>query len=238
MTPLSNWLFCQKKYQWIVDLKKFENAKEFSGYFIDIINPKNTRNFEDKFRQSVVDGFLLDQYIVCGEVYFWKNNKSPDKNAKTNEILQHLKTTEHQKIFIETLTELTQNPVHNNFSNFRNACDLPNGFASPITYLSFFQPHEYPMIDRVIANWWKSNTERFGLLKAPLFIQRKSDGWIQAVSKRDSTVNWKAYIAWKDFCNYYRKILTDLTKSSWRARDVEMAVWESQKRCLPLDKLT
>lgn len=92
------------------------------------------------------------------------------------------------------------------------------------------------MVDKIIAFWWKNNKDRFGHERAPLFRQR-NDGWIQAVSEQDSITNWNAYLAWKDFCKNYSLKLTEASKISWRARDVEMAVWESQKRCFPLDQV-
>ena len=236
MNPLSNWLDCQKLYKWTVNLKKYEKSTEYPGYFKDEINPGNTRDFEDKFRKFVNDGFPLVHYVVCGEVYFWKNYRSISKNTKTDETLQYLAVPEYQKMFIESLKELARNPIHNNFLIFRKSCDLPNGFATPITYLSFYMPDEYPMIDKIIANWWRDdkNRSRFGIEPTPLFVQRKGDGWIQAVTERDSISNWSAYLAWKEFCIRYSTILTKTTGTPWRARDVEMAVWESQKRCYPL----
>jgi len=240
MNPLSNLLHCQKLYKWTVDLSKYENSKNYPYHFKDEINPGNTRDFEDKFRKSVNDGFPPDQYLVCGEVYFWKNNRSPqNKNSKTKETLEYLADPEHQKQFIEFLKELSRNPIHSNFKNFRQACNLPNGFATPITYLSFYKPDEYPMIDKIIANWWKDdkNRSRFGIEHTPLFVQRKSDGWIQAVTELDSISNWNAYLAWKEFCIRYSAILTKATGTLWRARDIEMTVWESHKKCFLLDKI-
>ncbi|MDD1685933.1 hypothetical protein [Methanoregula sp.] len=236
MNSANRWINCQKQYNWSVDLNKFESRKKYPSHFIDRITPQNIRDFENKFRKSLNEGFPMDEYLVCGEVYFWKNFRSLNKNSKTTEIIEYLSNPEHKQIFIESLIEIIRNPTHSAFVKFRKACNLPNGFATPITYLSFCQSDEYPMIDKIIAFWWRDNKERFGLENAPLFSQR-SDGWIQSTTEQSSIRNWNAYLEWVKFCNSYRVILTNITKTKWRARDVEMAVWESQKCCYPLDRL-
>jgi len=222
-------------YNWSVDLSKFKFSKDNPGYFQEVINAQNTRKFEEKFRDAVIALFPHNQYLVCGEVYYWKNNRSLSNNTKTKETIDFLATPIHQKTFIDSLGELARNPSHNNFKNFRKACNLPNGFATPITYLSFYNTEQYPMIDKIIAEWWRNNKDRFGFEDAPLFRQR-NDGWIQSITEPDSIANWNAYLAWTDFCRQYSAIITKTTEMSWRARDVEMAVWESQKRCFPLDR--
>lgn len=221
-------------YNWSVNLSKFKYSKDYPNHFHEEINAKNTRNFEDKFREAINAGFPSDQYLVCGEVYYWKNNRSPSNNAKAKETIDYLATPARQKLFIDSLKVLAQNPNYNNFINFRRACNLPNGFATPITYLSFYSPDQFPMIDKIIAFWWRDNKDRFGIDNVLLFRQR-DDGWIQSITKKDSIQNWNAYLAWKVFCNRYGTILTKSTGTSWRSRDVEMAVWEAQKRCYPLD---
>ncbi|MEN6396009.1 MAG: hypothetical protein ABFC78_05955 [Methanoregula sp.] len=221
-------------YNWTVDLTKFKFCKEYPGYFHEEINAQNTQKFEDKFRDAVIAGFPSNQYLVCGEVYYWKNNRSLSNTAKTKETIDYLATPARQKLFIESLKELAKNPIHNNFKGFRKSCYMPNGFATPITYLSFYNPDQYPMIDKIIAEWWRNNMDRFGFDGAPLFRQR-NDGWIQSITEPDSMTNWNAYLAWTEFCRHYSAMLSKITGASWRARDVEMAVWESQKRCYPLD---
>jgi len=42
--------------------------------------------------------------------------------------------------------------------------------------------------------------------------------------------SWKAYLAWTEFCRRQAAVL------SWRARDVEMAVWSDKDARLPLDE--
>jgi hypothetical protein len=92
------------------------------------------------------------------------------------------------------------------------------------------------MVDKHIANWWFSNKVKYGHKDSPEFSQRY-DGWIQTYTDSQCRQNWSAYLDWKTFCNDYAIRLKNNCNMNWRARDVEMAVWEAWKNNIIIETL-
>lgn len=171
-------------------------------------------------------------FVTAGEVCFWKNYGSHlSRDGITYRLLKLLALNENWKSYVYALVELALAPSFENFNSFMKACGQQNGFATPITFLSFYEPTVYPMVDKIIGFWWNAHKSEYWKSDALAFSQR-DDGWLQPIQQ-----NWDAYLEWADFCKKYSYLLTSKTGSPWRARDVEMAVWEAQKRNLHLDKL-
>jgi hypothetical protein len=74
----------------------------------------------------------------------------------------------------------------------------------------------------------RKNKERFGYEKSVEFSQR-NDGWIQTTLKSHVQQNWLAYLEWSKFCRDYAKRVSINCELMYRARDVEMVVWEAEK---------
>lgn len=230
----TTWLEAHSKYNWTVDLSKYENGNNYPDFFKEIISPETIVQFEEKFKESLT---LSDQFEVTGEVCFWKNYRTfQSRNRLTNRILDHLSNPPNWNQFINKLVCLNDSQLYTDFEKMRKAINQPKGFATPITFLSFYNPSKYPMIDKKIANWWSKNKIRFGYNNANDFSQRK-DGWIQAISTKRSIQNWDAYLDWSTFCQDNAINLSIISKMDWRARDVEMAVWEAEKRGIKLDPI-
>jgi len=228
------WIDAYEKYSWTVNLTKFKDSVEYPNYFNCVITQANVVAFEDKFR-AMIDG--AGSFGVAGEVCFWKNyGNFQSRNRITQRLLLHLKTPRNWDIFVRALKKLSENPSFNRFVAFREACNQPKGFATPITFLAFYNPVEYPMVDRHIANWWTRNKTKYGFGTSPIFSQR-SDGWIQTYTNSQNKQNWNAYISWTRFCGDYAELASRNCGLNWRARDVEMAVWEAQKMSIHLNIL-
>jgi len=226
----NNWIKAYQSYDWTVNLCNFKESTRYPGFFCHTINPTDIVSFENKFRLNVD---CNGSYIIAGEVCFWKNyarNNNRDKIVVS--ILNHLKSTDNWIRFTHTLKKLACEPSYENFSNFRIACNQNNGFAVPITFLAFYNPVEFPMVDKHIANWWNANKATYGYEKSPDFSQRE-DGWIKPVEQ-----NWNTYLVWKEFCNDYAKKIIQICKF-WnvRARDIEMAVWMAYRNTIALEIL-
>lgn len=201
-------------------------AKEYPGFFEQDILSKDTEDFENKFREFLGQDNCSTCYIVAGEVCFWKNYSRPsNSNNLTIRLLDHLSKPQNWSQFKNTLYNLEKDPTYENFCSFRDACNQPNGFAVPITYLSFLSPEKYPLADKWVAYWWREYVRSIG---GTAFSQRE-DGWIQTTLETQVIQNWKAYLEWTDFCNNYAEKLSRQSGSHWRARDVEMAVFSAQK---------
>lgn len=230
----NNWDKAYSKYSWTVDLKHFSKAAGCPGYFNRVITSADVMTFENKFR-TAVDG--NGSFEIAGEVCFWKNYGSAKaRNRVTQELLTHLRDPVKWGRFVQAIKQVSSNPSYDHFVALRDACNQPRGFATPITFLVFYKPTEYPMIDKHIANWWAENRAEYGYGGSPDFSQR-NDGWIQTYTILQNKQNWNAYIAWKKFCNDYATRIAKNCEWNWRARDVEMAIWEAYKNSISLEVL-
>jgi hypothetical protein len=110
---------------------------------------------------------------------------------------------------VKALKALVASQTWESFCALRKLC---GGFAAPMTFVSFADPQNFPMVDQKIAGWWK----RF-----PDESQFAWTGKIIAPHPRSR----QAYLAWAEFCRRQAAELSELNGTLWRARDVEMAVW-------------
>ncbi len=190
--------------------------------------------FENKFR-AAIDG--NGSFEIAGEVCFWKNyGNAQARNRVTQKLLTHLRDPVNWDRFVQAIKQVLSNLSYDNFVALRDACNQPRGFATPITFLAFYKPTEYPMVDKHIANWWAVNRAKYGYGDSPKFSQR-NDGWIQTYTIPQNKQNWNAYIAWGKFCFDYATRIAKNCGWNWRARDVEMAVWEAYKNSISLEVL-
>lgn len=228
-TACTSWITAYGKYAWTADLSDYRWAHRFPGYFNRTITPENTRAFEDRLRQSLD---YADLFPVAGEVCFWKNYGSiQSRDRLTTKLLEYLQSPKNWKTWAQAVRQLADEPSYRRFKQLQKACSQPSGFATPITFLAFYRPTQYPMVDKHIAYWWRQNRARYGYVDKPDFSQR-SDGWIRPVQR-----SWNAYVSWALFCRDYGRRASERCRLDWRARDVEMAIWEARKRRLPLEVL-
>lgn len=225
---VDNWIKAYKSYKWVVDLSKFQDGNDYHNSFNYLVTPHNLINFENLFRYEINNSNDFS-FIRAGEVCFWKNfGAFQNRDKITRKLLMHLSMRECWDNFTSTLIILSNTPQYENFQNFTKSCKQPYGFATPITFLAFFKPTIFPMVDRHIAKWWNKNSPTFGYLDFRKFSC--SDG---TISKTEN--NWYAYIDWMRFCNNIASTLKKKYQLTWRPRDVEMAVWQAQKNNLSLE---
>lgn len=213
------WMASWGAYKWTVNLSKY--AAAYSGYFVDTISAKNVTCFESRFREAVDS---RGPYQIAGEVCYWKNaGNHLSRDRITSALLDHLSDKPKWNAFCVAVRQVCASPSLDAFRRVQEVTGQSDGFATPLTFVSFYNPASFPMVDKHIACWWAANRDRFGLAEKPAFVQRK-DGWIDVTSQAKAEQNWNAYMAWTGFCRDYAHRLGD-----WRARDVEMAVWMAQK---------
>lgn len=230
-----NWIRAYNKYSWTANLNNFGSSQIYMGFFESTITPTNTLLFENKFRTVVDEG---NQFVVAGEVCFWKNyGNVQSRDRITQKLLAHLSNPVNWDKFTRVMKQISTYPSIQNFIALQDAINQPKGFATPITFLAFYNPTKYPMVDKHIANWWTLNKAKFGYKNSPNFSQRE-DGWIQTYTKQQVRQNWEAYLAWQTFCEDYAIRIENNCKIKWRARDVEMAVWEAWKNNISVETLT
>ena len=228
----TSWKDAYQTYDWTVDLSEFSNAANYAGYFDRIIGPGDTIEFESAFRTAVNEDEKSTSFAVAGEVCFWKNYGShKSRNRRTQALLDHLEPEGNWRKFAESIRAMANNPSHVAFHTLSNACGQPYGFATPLTFLAFYDPAKYPMVDQYVGDWWKAHKAEFGFGDSEDFSQR-NDGVIQS-----NIQSLEAYFAWTRFCRDYAVRVARNCKMNWRARDVEIAVWQAQRKGLVLHKL-
>ncbi len=233
----TSWLKAHPLYNWTVDLSTYKEAYRHPEHFDKVIHPGNLREFENSFREAVDNPQDNDSYVIAGEVVYWKlYGNHMARNARTSEMLEYLTDPDNWKDFKVRTATIANEPNFDRFKKLQSACDQPRGFAVPITFLSFYRPSVYPMVDKLIAYWWKDHKDRFQFRDAPIFDQR-DDGWIQTSSKKKLRQNWDTYLNWKDFCCQYAELISEQCNVSWRPRDIEMAVWMAWKNKISLSSL-
>jgi hypothetical protein len=221
---VAEWENARKSYSWTADLSNFPYRENYKGYFNRFIDGKNITSFENRFRASLK---TKHDFVVAGEVYYWKNHIYDNCNQKTNALLELLSKKENWETFVYNLVGLATFPTLENMNAFREACGQPYGFASPVTFLSFYSPSDYPMVDRRIGLWWNAYKAEHGRESAPEFIR------IKGKPLELNEQNWQAYLEWTTFCGKYAMMLNCWTKMIWITRDVEMAVWQANNKPLP-----
>src|SRR5208337_2190840 len=224
------WIDSLAKYGYSAYLSKFQYKEALTEGFTNPsftaeINNKNLKEFENAFRK-ITNKDQFAKYSIIGEVCFWKLFTKSDPHNPTNKLLNHIKFKYNFQKFCLALRNLEKNPTLEYFKKFRLACNQPNGFAVPITFLSFYNPEKYPMADAVIAHWWNKNKDKYGYNKSPNFLP---DGIISGFPDFVEN-NWKVYLIWSDFCQEYAQNLTRKSKIPWRARDVEMAIFFNHQK--------
>ena len=223
------WNDAYRMYSWMVDPGNFSNAANYPGYFDCIINADNVVEFENTFRKAINEAKEDGRFTIAGEVCFWKNyGNAQARNRVTQALLDHLSSPDNRKESTRRIQEISNNPSYNNFVALRDVCNQPRGFATPITFLAFYKPTKYPMVDKHIANWWKVHKADYGFGDSPNFSQRY-DGWIQTYATSQSKLNWDAYISWRRFCNDYVVRMAKNCRLDWRATDVEITSLGSPK---------
>lgn len=225
----NSWITARGEYDWTVDLSHFRSGRNYPGHFDSQITPQNTVDFEDKFRGAIDHA---GSYKVVAEVCFWKNYGIPQSRDRlTERLLRYLEVSDNWHKFVDAIRELSSAPSWSKFKTLQKACNQTSGFATPLAFLAFYSPAEYPMVDKHIAFWWAENKGKYEYGDLEIFSQR-DDGWIQPAQK-----SWKAYMCWARFCREYTRLMMKNCSVNWRARDIEMAVWEAQKRGLSLNVL-
>lgn len=226
-----DWDEAHDHYCWEVNLAHFEGARNYPDHFNRVIASTDVQEFEDDFRAAID---RTGTFQVVGEVCFWKNYGAYQaRNRTTQELLTHLENPINWGQFTQAVKQVATNPSFDNFVRLREACRQPRGFAVPITFLAFYEPNRYPMVDKHIAQWWALNKGQYGRGASPEFSQR-NDGWIRADSIVQSKHNWRCYITWAEFCREYALKIARSCGLNWRARDIEIAIWEAQKNGIPL----
>jgi hypothetical protein len=100
------------------------------------------------------------------------------------------------------------------------------------TFPAFIEPERFPMIDTRIAKWVRNhfNEQNAADRLGPQLVAMSHD---RVLAMADFVFMQR----WIEWCRYTAGKLTALTEQPWRARDVEMAVFQAEGDSLALSPL-
>jgi hypothetical protein len=223
----ASWEKALFEYRYPVILSMYANAHLHSDWFIHALSTGNqaeTKEFERHFRNHASRG--IEPWL---EVVFWKLFSQPARrNSATQRIEEHL-----QRNFIEgkslwkACNNYVESPSRRTFEAFQSLFGFAtNVIAVAATFPAFVFPDTYPMIDTRIAKWVGTcMTEHNAadpkgpqLTRPPFLDSRRT---VLTMSDFDFMQDW---IRW---CGHTASKLKISTSINWRARDVEMAVFNA-----------
>jgi len=139
------------------------------------------------------------------------------------------------------------------FKHFTELCGIKGtGLAVPSAILCFINPDKMPIVDMWVARWVNAHHQEYeGLMPFDDFNNqclRKQEVMrenAEMAEQERQTVpypivranDFESYRKWILWTREYAKVLTSHTKTKWRARDVEMAVFTAHQANMELHVL-
>ena len=222
------WKEALDAYRYPVDLKRFADAAKYPGWFDQNIHPgdrRQTMDFEAKFRKHGPDNLE-----AWGEVAFWKNYAMPPaRNKITRKVLAGGVSEACAAKLWRECNAYVKKPGRKSFKAFRELLFRTSNVATAATFPAFVCPEKFPMVDKQITRWALEHGAEHRYPGGPALecVPDLSGGEVLGES------HWPFVDSWIRWCQCTaRKLdkLEKLTGETWRARDVEMAVFTAQRR--------
>ena len=223
------WRKALDAYRYPVDLKRFADAAKYPGWFDQNIHPgdrRQTMDFEAKFRKHGPDNLE-----AWGEVAFWKNYAMPKaRNKITRKVLA--RGVSGAKLW-KKCNRYIENLDLKSFRKFRKLLFEAPVVATAATFPAFVRPDKFPMVDKQITRWALEHGAEHRYPGGPALecVPDLSGGEVLRES------HWPFVESWIRWCRFTACKLEKLTGETWRARDVEMAVFTAQRDGLKLNPL-
>jgi hypothetical protein len=224
----TKWVESLQAYRYPVDLKTFEDANEYPGWFnfnTHTGDRESTLEFETYFRthaRQAIESWL--------EVVYWKiyNQPSTRRNIATRRVAAHFMDS---RIVSQALWDSCHlyigTPTIDNLNSFRDLLGLKSkSIALALTYPAFLRPDMYPMVDTRVAKWVAHSMKSHNAAdnQGPQLTRSRFVDSKQAVL---ATNDFSFVQDWTRWCRHIARKLTLLTSIEWRPRDVEMAVFNA-----------
>jgi len=217
------WIGALNNYAYPVNLRNYERAQEFPGFFEMAINGdrRSTIEFETHYTENA------PRYMTAFfEVVFWKlYSQKGRRQTGTNRIVDYVRRNGiTSKQLWNAVVQFVASQNITTLRDIRNLMGLKSDvLAVPLTFPSLSNPELIPMIDKQVAIWVNTNFVVHNRNRVNQLIPFA----MNYTSLREN--DFPAYLHWVAWCQESAKKLTDLTESRWRARDVEMAVFTAQR---------
>jgi len=220
---VESWKYYLSKYDYPVQLWKFEIAKQYPKHFQMKIrgDHESTVAFEDYFREN-----MKDSVEVYYEVVFWKYFSQPQfRQVGTGRIVEHIEERGvDAKSLYQSIHDFTEDPRIRNLKKIRWLLGISSRvLAVPLTLVSFYDPSSFPMIDNVVAKWVNRNYEEHSGNRT----HKLTPFDMKYTSLQDNDI--ENYINWKNWCCEMANALTEKAGILWRARDVEMTIFTYER---------
>ena len=227
----NSWIRALSRYSYPVDLGCYHRTQEFPGFFqIPVAGDReSTIAFENHFREKAPQNIT-----AFFEVVFWKLYSQPRiRQGTTDRIVDFILQNDIQSIDLwDAVVQFIENQNVMNLRRIRKKLGLrTNVLAIPLTFPALAYPRKIPMIDNQVARWVNDNITQHNTGRNNDLTQFN----LNYTSLREN--NFDSYLNWIKWCQETSKILTRSTKNSWRARDVEMAVFTAQRENISLNYL-
>ncbi len=218
------WESALDSYRYPVDLADFRDAQEHPGWFGLRIVPGNraqTMSFEAGFRAQA-----SEHLQAWGEVVFWKLvSGGTGRAAKRAGAL--LASDAAPADLWSSCAGYVANPSLESFRAFRCKLFTQPVVATAATFPAFICPERFPMVDTQVTRWARQNgsAHRYSGVGGP-DLECAPELRPGSVLRES---HWRFVESWIAWCQFTAAILTQGTGRTWRARDVEMAVFAAQK---------
>ena len=221
------WKQARDAYCYPVDLRKFTDASKYRGWFEKNIKPGDrgrTMAFEDRFRKHGPD-----HLEAWGEVAFWKNyTMPPARNRITRKVLAGgVSGASADDLWQKCIAYVDKFDLES-FREFRKLLFKSRVVATAATFPAFVCPEKFPMVDTWITDWAVEHGAEYRYPDGPALecVPDLGSGKVLQES------HWSFVESWIKWCRFTACELGKITGETWRARDVEMAVFTAQ-RCGP-----
>lgn len=219
------WLDALRQYNYPVDLRAFGGRNQFGqNWFTQNLSPGNgyqTAAFEDRFRRNAPTH--LEAWF---EVVFWKLFSMPHvRNRRTLALIERSRRGNAQD-FWDACTDFVHECSLDSFAILQQFFVAGSGLPVVATFVAFAAPERFPMVDLWIVRSVRSYLSAYPQAQHRGLFARQHD---RAITTHD----WDFYCAWIGWCRSSAVILEGVTDTHWRARDVEMAVFQNSRNAMP-----
>lgn len=227
----TSWREALDDYSYPVNLEDYKRAPQFHSFFNQNISGdrNSTIAFENHYQANAP--YNIEVFF---EVVYWKlYSQASRRDIGTSRIVDFVQThgiTPNQLWNI--IQQFVISPSKNNLKKIRDTIGLRSPvLAVPLTLVALANPQKFPMIDNQVAKWVNYNLSHHN-------INRKNN--LSSFNKKYTSLqddDYSNYLNWVAWCQEIAQVLTRLTKSNWRPRDVEMAVFTAQRNGMVLNVL-
>jgi hypothetical protein len=227
----NSWINALNAYSYPVNLGCYERANEFPNFFDRTIpgDRDSTIEFEKYYQKTAP--YNIQAFF---EVIFWKlysqENRRQVGAGRIIDFIQKNRITPKQ--LWDAIQQFVESKNTRNLKNIRDLLGISTDvLAIPLTLPSLASPKTIPMIDRQVAKWVNRNVAIHNINRKNQLTPFK----MNYTSLRQN--DFSNYLNWVAWCQEVARVLSELTKRDWRARDVEMAVFTAQRNGLALNVL-